>query len=497
MTQPRSEQSIRAERAFYERVAELGGTILEDDWLGANTRHRVRCAAGHETTPLPTSVRAGGGICRTCAGRDSKAADAAFRARVAELGGVVLEPKWLGSGSPHRVRCAYGHENSPHPRTVQQGGGICRTCAGLDPKAAEQAFRRRVSELGGTVLELRWLGSNTPHRIRCSEGHENSPRPSGIAKGRGLCRTCAGIDPRVAERAFRERIEALGGAVLEPKWLGANTPHRVRCKEGHETTPKPANVRWRKGMCRMCAGRDAEMAWQKFQARVEKFGGVVLEPEWLGADTPHRVRCSEGHERAVLPHHLSDRGLCLTCARRDPVRAEEEFRARVQELGGEVLEPVWLGSNEPHRIRCAFGHESRPRPTGVQQGQGICRFCMGKLWDAFYVVVNDAEDMLKFGITSGDPRPRLKRHERDGFERVVRVLTDLPGRTAQELERSVIATLRLAGETPARGVEYFDARVAATVLDIVDHYPVGPVDLTAVRRLVPQQLAFEFDAFAA
>lgn len=354
-------------------------------------------------------------------------AEAAFRARVEGLGGVVLESTWGGANKGHRIRCAEGHENTPRPTCVQQGKGICRTCAGNDPRAAEIEFRARVEELGGEVLERSWLGKNEGHRIRCAAGHEGTPRPNSIQQGQGLCRTCAGNDPRIAEAEFRGRVEALGGVVLEPTWLGNGRGHRVRCAEGHEGTPRPSHVQQGKGICRICAGRDAKAA-------------------------------------------------------------EAAFRARVEELGGVVLEPVWLGKGRGHRVRCAEGHESAPRPSDVQQGRGICRICAGRVWDVFYVVADDINELVKFGITSGDPRPRLSWHARNGFDRTVRLIKALPNDVAPRLERVVLAALRDAREAPVRGLEYFPAHVLGLVLDLVDGW-------TSVSETLPP-LKAATEAFA-
>jgi hypothetical protein len=108
----------------------------------------------------------------------------------------------------------------------------------------------------------------------------------------------------------------------------------------------------------------------------------------------------------------------------------------------------------------------------VQQGQGVCRYCAGKAWDAFYVVADESAALLKFGITTGNGRSRLNDHRRDGFGTVYRFLPGLPGDTAPCLEREVQATLRLAGEVPVRGREYYRDHVTALVLDVVDHYPI-------------------------
>lgn len=406
----------------------------------------------------------------------SLAAEAAFRARVEEMGGTILEPVWLGVDMPHQVRCVAGHECSPRPTNVmKQGRGLCRTCAGRDSKAAEAAFRARVEELGGTVLEGRWLGKGAPHRVRCGKGHEGRSTPSSVQQGYGICQTCARRGPGSGEQAeavFRARVEELGGVVLELAWLGYNMPHRARCAEGHECTPTPANVQRGQGICRLCSGRDPATADAAFRARVEELGGTVLEPEWLGSIKPHRVRCGAGHESFPLPHHVQRGiGICRTCAGRDPKAAEAAFRARLEELGATLLEPVYLGNHAPHRARCAEGHECRPTPGHVRQGVGICRLCAGKTWDVFYLVTDTASGHLKLGITSGDPRPRLVDHERDGFDTVLRLATSLPGDVAPELERQILSALRDAGERPVRGREYFPPRVQALVLDLVDNHP--------------------------
>ena len=114
--------------AFRDRLAEIGATQLEP-YRAGHIPVRMRCAAGHECAPQPSSVMAGRGICRTCAGQDPAMAEAAFRARLAELGATLLEP-YRGAVYTHQVRCAFGHICTPRPNSVQQGRGICRACAG-------------------------------------------------------------------------------------------------------------------------------------------------------------------------------------------------------------------------------------------------------------------------------------------------------------------------------------------------------------------------------
>lgn len=349
----------------------------------------------------------------------------------------------------------------------------------MDSGDAFRAFQARVAELGGEVLESAWLGAHKPHRVRCSAGHLNRPRPYDfVQRGKSSCRMCIGMAPAGAELAFRSRVAILGGTILEPTWLGARKPHRVLCNAGHPNSVLPNNVQQGSGLCRTCAGKDTKSAEAAFRARLAEHGGTLLEPVWLGSQTPHRVRCSVGHVTSPRPTNIGrGQGLCRTCAGRDSKDSELRFRARVAELGGAVLEPTWLGVHAPHRVRCGAGHDASPSPLGVLSGQGVCLVCRGKLWNVFYVVENEDDCHVKFGITSDDVRPRLQAHRRDGFLRVVRLLTGLPDGAARSLEKDILATLRLAREKPVRGREYFDARVLATVLDVVDHYPIPTLNI--------------------
>lgn len=333
-------------------------------------------------------------------------------------------------------------------------------------------FKSAISEQGATVLETGWRGASKPHRVRCSEGHECAPTPNRVQQGGAICRTCSGRDSKDVWRRFQERVKDLGGVVLEDIYKGSKAHHRVMCRKGHMSFPAPGRVNAGGGICPTCAGNDSKPAEARFLAQVTEQGGVVEEPRWLGLGRPHRVRCKEGHVVRPTPSSVK-RGsnICKTCARRDPEASWAKFRARVEELGGVVLEETWKGTETPHRVLCANGHECTPWPSGVLGGQGICRFCRGKAWDVFYVVHDEINDVIKFGITSGDPRIRLGVHKREGFDRVARIVHGLPADTAPELERTIIAALRDAREAPVRGREYYQGRALALVLDLVDNHP--------------------------
>lgn len=342
---------------------------------------------------------------------DSLAAEAAFRARLAQLGATLIEPAWLGAQVKHRVVCREGHACSPKPASVQQGQGICRACAGQDPVTSEAAFRARLAVLGAEMLGA-YAGSKTRVRVRCAAGHICHPRPETVQQGGGICAACAGNDPVSCEKNFRVRLAGLGAVPLYTTWHGANRPHEVRCAAGHACRPRPSDV-------------------------------------------------LQGH------------GICLICAGKSAQSAEAAFRELLAGMEATLLEPAWLGVGAPHRIRCRRGHIGSPTPTNVLRGAGACYLCAHNGdWDAFYVVTSS--DVVKFGITTGRPEHRLRAHARDGIREVVRLATGLPESVALDTERAVRSTLALAGEKPVRGREYFGISCLALILDVADSWLEQP-----------------------
>ena len=221
----------------------------------------------------------------------------------------------------------------------------------------------------------------------------------------------------------------------------------------------------------------SQIAQRLFIERVEAQGGTVLESGWLGVRVGHLIRCGYGHESRPQPQYLArGGGICSTCGYRDRVskpmakvaRAEAAFRARVSELGGLILESGWLGNQTPHLVECSEGHRARVRPNNVTQGSGICLACTWATQDVVYVVAGT--DTVKFGITSGDPRPRLNTHRRDGLPVLLALRQGLPVGRAFQVEQLIMMTLAELDVAPVRGREYFPAEYAPTILGLLDEY---------------------------
>ncbi|MFF4146877.1 hypothetical protein ACFY0A_37380 [Streptomyces sp. NPDC001698] len=268
-----------------------------------------------------------------------------------------------------------------------------------------------------------------------------------------------------AEAQFREQCAARNWTILG-LYVNARTPIVMICDKGHECTPLPTNVMRGRGACRTCAGHDPKATEARLRA-------LAAERDWtitgtyIDVDTPLAVICERGHEWAPLPHHVLRGHGCLPCSGNDPREAEARLRVLAAERGW-IITGTYVNAATPIAMICEHGHECAPWPTSVLSGNGSCRTCAGKQWDVFYVVRNGEADEVKFGITSGDPRPRLGRHARAGYREVIRLRTGLPDTVAPDLERDLLTALHGAGERPIAGREYFPGRALAAVLAFVD-----------------------------
>ncbi|MGW2083014.1 hypothetical protein ACWCOW_40085 [Streptomyces sp. NPDC001939] len=477
-----SEIQERSWTDFKTKAAAYGIEITESKYLGSKEKHQAVCRQGHSILLTPNSVQQTPRvICASCRG-SSSSLKKAFEEKVERSGGEVLNP-WTGTKAKYLIRCTEGHESSVKPINLTKMEGICKVCneASRQIKMLND-FIEQVEALGGVVLEGTWLGAQTPHRCLCSKGHECTPRPCSIKNGQGMCFTCTGNSPTRAWQSFVDRMTALGAEVLEESWLGSETPHRVRCKGGHEITVWPSGAGKGRGICRICVGLDPKTAEKYFKDAIESLGGVVLYRKWAGVNTPHQVLCPAGHVASPRPNDIQQgHTMCRSCAGKDPKAAWDTFKELVRGFGGEVIEKSWMGSQVPHMVKCKKEHVTTVRPAGVQQGQGICRFCAGRDWDVFYIVVNEVDGHLKFGITSGDPRQRLRFHRADGYNRVLRLLTALPGNDAPDLEKEAIRVLKMHGIKPVRGREYYPISELPLILDIVDSYRLNGVISTPAR----------------
>ncbi len=188
----RQQSSLDAERQFRESVIFLGAVLVPGAAYKNNcTPVPLICDQGHTYQATPSWVQQGGGLCGKCAPARTDV-EARFWARVVELRATPAPgATYTNSITAVPLICKLGHACSPTPTNVQQGGGICNTCAGQDPATVQAAFWARVAEIGATPAPgAVYVDTNTPVPLICDQGHSYNTRPSRVQQGGGICRTC-------------------------------------------------------------------------------------------------------------------------------------------------------------------------------------------------------------------------------------------------------------------------------------------------------------------
>jgi hypothetical protein len=256
------------EQRFRDIITERGGTVI-GTYKSSKYKIECRCPNGHKCYPRPSRVLNDGiGMCLTCAGQDPREADAKFQKCIKDQGGRVIG-RYNGANHPVECRCKNGHKCSPTPRHIIRGDGMCLTCAGHNPEVAEAAFRKCIKEKHRGKVIGPYKGSLHPVECRCSNNHKCYPTPNSVQRGYGICRTCAGNNPKVAEAKFRKSIKEQGGTV-QGKYVNGSTKVECICINQHRCSPRPHSVLQGHAMCGECANPSGEKKFGSLLRKVSK-----------------------------------------------------------------------------------------------------------------------------------------------------------------------------------------------------------------------------------
>ena len=269
--------------------------------------------------------------------------------------------------------------------------------------------------------------------------------------------------------AFKARVQAQGGTVLELSGSATTslimfhvlramtaTSSRAMCSKG-EGFARPVPV-----VIPLLPGRTSKRVLKLWVGSCWSRSGLAQMSAIMSG-----VVTGTMHIRRRIMSKVEEESARLVPGH-NPAAAAMNFRAQLAELGATLLEP-YVDCMHPHHVLCANNHDCFPRPNNVKSGQGICDQCAGRVHDVFYLVTGPRG--LKVGVTSGDPKDRLRDHRRDGYYEdgdPDRLWIKLPPKVANETEDLVLASLKAAGIKPIERREYFGIEALPVVLSIVD-----------------------------
>ena len=171
----------------------------------------------------------------------------------------------------------------------------------------------------------------------------------------------------MAKQNFYNNIENSGGRVIG-EYINSSTPVDCICQNGHSCNPKPNRIQQGEGMCRICVGTNSESAKQNFYKNIENSGGRVIG-EYINSSTPVECICQNGHSCNPKPNRIQQgEGMCRICVGTNSESARQNFYNNIENSGGRVI-GRYINSSTPVEWICQNGHFINTRPNG------ICRMC--------------------------------------------------------------------------------------------------------------------------
>lgn len=183
---------------------------------------------------------------------------------------------------------------------------ICFECnpSNKDLKKAKENFKINIEKLGGQVIG-EYVNNKTSILCICKEKHECTPTPNHVQKGQGMCIKCANLCPIDASKRFIENIEKLGGHVIG-QYINCYTPVKCVCIQKHECYPSPTSIQQGQGMCLKCAENCPIQAENNFRQRIDELGGIVIG-NYINNSTPVECLCKENHINVFLILHIFEK----------------------------------------------------------------------------------------------------------------------------------------------------------------------------------------------
>ena len=190
------------------------------------------------------------------------------------------------------------------------------TSVKTSPSEMLQRLHEASQQAGFTCLTAEWTSTSGNYALQCARGHQIVRVGTNILRFTPVCEQCR--DQNRLE-LLHKIARSKGGRCLETTYLGA-THHRFVCAKGHEWKGQPSDVinsgRW----CRRCAQmkhgqqllrKDGLSELQRLAAEKK---GICLSDTYTGANEPHRFKCAQGHQWETKAARVLAGSWCPACA---------------------------------------------------------------------------------------------------------------------------------------------------------------------------------------
>lgn len=166
-------------------------------------------------------------------------------------------------------------------------------------------------------------------------------------------------------------VRRSGWRCLSTEWHGYHSLYVFECAQGHRCERSAAQMMYQKTPCRECRNDHQRQQWL---AKVEAYGGMLVEGTFTGLLHRYRLRCVAGHEWDAQGRKIAEGSWCPQCRRAaaGQRRRLEAGLAQLQEVararGGRCLSTQYDGTKAEYQWECACGHRWWSTGTHVRGG---------------------------------------------------------------------------------------------------------------------------------
>lgn len=326
-------------------AAAMGFQITQDNWALSTRQARVlelMCIHKHVFHLTPKQLKRKY-RCPQCVADNRITIDNA-RALAIAREGACLSTGYVNSQSLLLWRCKEGHEWEASYASISRGSW-CRVCSMRDMGVRKRKYTLddmilHARSRGGECLSTEMTTVDVLLSWRCARGHEWDATAASVVSAGTWCEACArqrvGISQRCTLSEMQEVAASRGGECLSLEYLDNQTHLLWRCKEGHQWSATPNNIK-RGKWCPYCAGK-ARLTIEQMREIAAARGGKCLSDKYTKSDDKLQWECAEGHRWEATPESVKGYGgkggsWCPLCARRKAWESRRKNVGRSPELG--------------------------------------------------------------------------------------------------------------------------------------------------------------------
>lgn len=301
-------------------------------------------------------------------------AEEKFRKKVAEKGGTV-KGDYVKSRIKVEIICEKGHLFEATPQHVTHDDLWCTECSSKKTQEIFDILILVVNGKNGKIIEMNSKKSSDKIKLECARGHQWVTYAKVICDTTCWCPDCDKIDGITLEHNLLSTI-ALREGSLEGGFCGRKSDVVIiKCSEGHFSNKKAGDI-LRGTWCSECNNKKPGETEKRVKELIESKGGK-LDSDFKTTNDKITIICISGHKWTTTCNNiLYHETWCPECPKSKTIEAERKFREKVASKGGKIKDgETYQGIHSHITIICAENHEFTVEPNSIMSMDSWCSWC--------------------------------------------------------------------------------------------------------------------------